>query len=243
MIVTAHQPGYFPWLGLLDKIARGDLYILMDEVQLADRAFQHRNIFMDVKGGIRFLTVDVLKKGYRGRPIRDMTVRGCDWQDRHEKFLQLNYGKCPHFEEVYEKIRFIFSKEYNRLQDVLADSMTVLFEMLDINTPVKLQSELPYDRTARKSGLILSLVGSVNATGYLCGQGARNYMKPEDFAMNGIQIVYHEFSHPVYPQRNAGKNEFADGLSGLDMLFNIGIENAKETFWNNTGRRRALCEK
>ena len=243
MIVTAHQPGYFPWLGLLDKIARGDLYILMDEVQLADRAFQHRNIFMDVKGCIRYLTVDVLKKGYRSRTIKDMTVSGSEWQDRHEKFLQLNYGKCHHFEEVYEKIRFIFSKEYNRLQDVLTDSMTVLFEMLDINTSMKLQSELTYDRAARRSELILSLAGAVNATGYLCGQGARNYMKPEDFAMNGIRIVYHEFSHPAYPQLNAEKNGFADGLSSLDMLFNIGIENAKEIFWNNIGRRRVLCEK
>ena len=50
MITAIHQPSYFPWLGWMDKINKCDQFILMDEVQLSDRAYQHRNLFLTNTG-------------------------------------------------------------------------------------------------------------------------------------------------------------------------------------------------
>ena len=66
MKVCAHQPSYFPWLGLLDKIAKSDLYIFEDEVQMNVRAYQHRNIFLRNDGTVSYLTVNIHRKGYTG---------------------------------------------------------------------------------------------------------------------------------------------------------------------------------
>ncbi|HEY3277770.1 MAG TPA: WbqC family protein, partial [Syntrophorhabdaceae bacterium] len=61
MILSIHQPSYFPWLGLLDKIAKSDVYMVMDEVQLTDAAYQHRNIFLTADGKIKYLTIPFKK--------------------------------------------------------------------------------------------------------------------------------------------------------------------------------------
>lgn len=62
MITAIHQPSYFPWLGWMDKINKCDQFILMDEVQLSDRAYQHRNLFLTNTGQQKFLTIGIQKK-------------------------------------------------------------------------------------------------------------------------------------------------------------------------------------
>ena len=38
MLVAIHQPLYFPWLGYLDRMARSDLFVVLDHVQFERRA-------------------------------------------------------------------------------------------------------------------------------------------------------------------------------------------------------------
>ena len=42
MIVAAHQPHYMPWLGYLDKMAKADLFVVMDDLQYEAQNFQNR---------------------------------------------------------------------------------------------------------------------------------------------------------------------------------------------------------
>lgn len=233
MKVSIHQPSYFPWLGLLDKIAKSELYILMDEVQLADRAYQHRNIFLAKDGQVKYLTLNINKKGYRDKTIRELELADETWQSKHRNFLVENYGKAPFFDEVYQEIELIFQKSYTHLIDVLADSMDLSLRTLGINTRVLRQSELVYDRLAKKSDLILALVKSVGGDHYLSGTGAREYMQLEDFAAEGIVVSFNCFHHPQYPQWQLAGKEFVTGLNCLDVIFNLGITGARNLFWDN----------
>jgi hypothetical protein len=237
MIVSAHQPSYFPWLGLLDKIAKSDLYILLDEVQLADRAYQHRNIFSNTEQQIKYLTVPILKKGYRSKSIKELKTSGSQWQKKHRSFLILNYNKAPYFEQIYGQIEAIFRKKYVYLIDVLLDSMAASFELFKIETPIELQSVIPHDKTARKTSLILSLVQSMQASVYLSGTGARAYLSLRDFKKRNIEVKFNDFKSFSYPQHHFRQGNFHEGLSCLDMLFNLGIENSRKLFWHNAGIR------
>ena len=61
MIVSIHQPSYFPWLGWLHKVNNSDVFIMMDEVQLSDSAYQHRNIFLDKEGNEKYLNIGITR--------------------------------------------------------------------------------------------------------------------------------------------------------------------------------------
>lgn len=233
MKISIHQPSYFPWLGLLDKIAKSNLYILLDDVQLTDSACQHRNIFLTNNGKTKYLTIGIHKRGYLKKTIKDICLTGEEWQKKHRDFLKNNYGKHPFFNEIFESIEYIFSKKYKFLIDVLVDSMLTSFRLFDIKPNLRLQSETEHDRQAKKSDLVLSLLMSVNAVTYISGTGAREYLNFQDFEKNNINVIFNKFEHPLYTQTHVSSGPFIEGLSCLDMLFNLGCREACRVFSKN----------
>lgn len=232
MVLAIHQPNYFPWLGYLDKMAKADQYIILDEVQLLERSPMLRNQFMQTNGEVCLLGLQVQKKGFHEKKFREIELLDIKQvQKKHKRFFELNYGKTKGFPEVWSKIERIFKKEYTHLLDIDIDTMLVLRELYNINTKLILQSELNYDKTAKKNNLMLNLSKIMGASIYLSGQGAKAYMDDISFSNQGIQVVYQHFEHPVYKQHKI--SEFVTGLSAVDMLMQMGIEEARETFWEN----------
>ncbi|MDD4975394.1 MAG: WbqC family protein [Bacteriovorax sp.] len=230
MLLSIHQPSYFPWLGLLDKIKNSEVYMIMDEVSLTDSAFQHRNLFLSADGKSKYLTIPFTKKNYLQRPFKDLEITEKTWQIKHLNFIQNSYKKHPHYKEVMERVEFIFHKDYNLLADVVVDSMKASIELFGIDTKIVYQSQMEYDRGAKKGDLVLELLRAVGADSYLSGTGAQAYLDESEFG-HGIELRYNIFKHPVYSQKNS--TEFVSGLACLDILFNLGPADARELLLKN----------
>jgi len=224
MILSIHQPSYFPWLGLLDKIRKSDAFILLDEVQLSDSLYQHRNLFATAGGLPRFLTIPIVKKGYREKSFRNIEIASPDWRMRHFNFIWNSYRKHPFADEVMPRVESYFFADYSSLCDAVVASMRLALEFFAINTEVIFQSAMDYDRSVRRGDLILALVRAAGATCYLSGVGAKIYLDESAFS-GGLSLRYNVFEHPRYPQKGAAP--FQEGLSCLDALFNVGIESAR----------------
>ena len=174
----------------------------------------------------------VKKQGYRNKTVKEIELADIKKiQERHKRFLMLNYNKTKGFQEVFSKIVHIFEREYDKLFDIEMDSILIIKEMLDIKTPIVNQSELEYDKNNKKSDLMLALCEAVGATVYLSGQGSKEYMQVSDFEEKGIKVEFQNFIHLVYEQR--GTQEFVPKLSAIDFLMQLGIDDAKEMFWKN----------
>jgi len=225
MIYSIHQPCYFPWLGLLTKVAGSDALIILDDVQLSDSAYQHRNLFLSNDGKVKYLTVPFVKQNYQHIPFREIRIADPQWGISHRNFITNNYKKHPYFNQIFPEIASLFSEPFQFLIDVVMQSMVISMRLLAIDTDIRMQSQLTYDHAAKKDQLVLTLLKSVGAQHYLSGSGAKIYQDDALFAQNGIQLDYARFTHPVYRQRHSA--EFIPGLSCLDMLFNIGIDNAR----------------
>ena len=226
MMVSIHQPSYFPWLGLLDKIEKSNTFVILDTVQFNDNAFQSRNIFLNHNGAVQYLTIPVQKKNYQNKMLRELRVVEKNWQKKQNGFIIANYKKHPFFDEIYSQIGFIFEKKYTFLIDVLIDSMKACNHIFNIKTNLFFASELNIDRNLAKDDLIFNILKKVEATKYISGIGAKDYQNDKKFEIEGIHLEYQKFSHPIYAQKNAQKFEL--GLSSLDLAFNIGSkESAK----------------
>ena len=119
MIVAIHQPSYFPWLGLLHKIRNCDTFVVMDEVQLSDSAFQHRNLFLDNGGRPQYLSIPFVRKGYRELPLRELRIASGRLAPAALGFLRTNYARSPlRAHELLPKLQAFYAAAYESLFEV-----------------------------------------------------------------------------------------------------------------------------
>ena len=81
MIVAAHQPHFLPWLGYLDKLAKSDLFVVMDDLQYEKENFQNRNR-LKLDRGAHWLTVPLLR-GNQSDRICDKRIDNAGRGGRH----------------------------------------------------------------------------------------------------------------------------------------------------------------
>ena len=80
MIVSIHQPQYFPWLPYFAKIARSDVFIFLDKVQYQKNGLQNRNELKNSNGRF-WLTIPVSSS--LGENICDIKMAGSDCKIGH----------------------------------------------------------------------------------------------------------------------------------------------------------------
>ena len=202
--VGIHQVNYFPWSGYFNKMAKSDIFIFLDQVQLTDRGYSQRTPVISSIGQQSFLNVGVIKKGHREKEFREIMLNPeSDWRERQLNFLKGNYLSHPYYKSIMDVIFPVFDDKWNTLLDVTLCSIHII-----------------KDITKSAEGDI-----------YLSGSGAKQYMDVKEFAAHDVNVEYQTFQAFKYPQWRL--NEFVPGLSILDMLFNIGIENSRDLFWTN----------
>jgi len=225
-----HQASYFPWLGLLDKINKSDVHIVMDDVQLSDNAYQHRNVFLTADGKVKFLTIPFVKENYLGRRFREIEIVRADWRANHINFIRNTYRKHPFASEVMPHLESFFAADYRLLTDAVLASMRLSLGLFAIETRVILQSEMDYDRSLRRGDLVVALARAAGANCYLSGSGARAYLDETAFS-GDLTLRYNDFHHPTYLQKSP--TAFQPGLACVDALFNLGADGARALLCRN----------
>lgn len=216
MILAAHQPQFAPWMGYFDKMAHADVFVILDTVQFKKNEWQNRN---RIKGanGPQWLTVPVSFSSKD--PISEVRVcNKTDWPRRHVASLRASYGKSPYFREVLAWYEPFVNRGWESLSELNLTLIEVLKRALDVTTPLIPSSSLALAEDDRDARLI-ELCHSLGADTYLAGAGGRDYMELTRYRDAGIEVVFQEFEHPIYPQRFG---DFEPALSVLDLLSNCG---------------------
>ena len=234
MIAAIHQHHYFPWLGYMDKMARSDVFLLLDRVQLNDSSYMFRHQLLDKNGDRKYITIPFHKKGYMLRAYNELELNGdVDWQTRQKNFICDNYRRHPFFTEIWEEIEPLFTRRFSLLWEVTDESVRIMRRLLDVKTPLIYESSLD-SAAGRKNEFLVGLLTQLGADRYLSGSGAKKYMDTDVFRSAGIEVEFQQFTLPQYPQKNS--KEFVGGLSGLDILFNCGVAGTRRIFWENVSR-------
>ncbi|MFB3845028.1 MAG: WbqC family protein [Candidatus Cloacimonadaceae bacterium] len=229
MIVSIHQPSYWPWLGLIDKISRSDVYVILDHVAANKASNQYRNKLL-CNGIPKYITLPV--NYHLGIPIKELEFTNDQWRIKHLEIIKNYYGKAPFFQETLDLIKSIYAEGYGKKPiEVISETMKIALSILQINVQIIYSSEMYVEGT--KGRLVYNICRQLGADKYLSGQGAKSYMDDSvinQFANAGIEIIWQEFKHPVYSQY--GSDHFVQGLSCLDLFFNE-LPNAKDIIRNN----------
>lgn len=222
-LVAIHQPNFFPWLGYFDKLARADVFVILDHVQFPKTKGNWGNRVQILMAGQPCFVTMPIRRAYRGvRPFNEMLASDqAPWRADMIKTLQTNYGRARHFREVFSVIEPLVMNPIDSLTDYNIAAIQGIAAGLKIDLQkIVLSSKLGV--TSAATEMLIDLVRAVGGDSYLNGGGASGYLKPDEFPAAGFELVQQAFGHPVYPQ--AGAAAFVPGLSCLDALFNCGFE-------------------
>lgn len=218
MIVTIMQPAYLAWPGFYDRIRRADTMVYLDTVDIDKNSktkFTNRNRIR-TKEGWSWLTIPLEKSD--SRKINNLKIKqDSTWKDSHKKSIFLNYKKSIFFEKYWSHIESSYSPDCAYLVDALRSIDVAFLKFLGIERRSLYSSEM--NTTCSGSDLILEICLNLGAKTYISGIFGRDYLDMRKFRDNGIDVVFHEYRTPEYPQVFEG---FEPNLSVLDLLFNTG---------------------
>ena len=223
MIVAAHQPHYLPWLGYLDKLAKADVFVVMDDLQYESQNYQNRQR-LRLPTGPAWLTVP-LEHGAQTDRICDKRIdnTGSDkqhWQRRHWLTIENNYSRTRYFARYAEELREVYTRTWDRLLDLDLKLLSLARTWLAIETPVVLASSLGL--AGHKTERLVDMCTKLGARSYLSGRGgSQSYLDVAQLDRAGVGVSWQCFVHPVYPQRYSERG-FDAHLGFLDLMFNCG---------------------
>lgn len=219
MICAIHQPQYLPWLGYFDKMARADVFVLLDDVQFKKNEWQNRNRIRDTQGW-QWITVPVLHD--HGQLISQVKLNpSVDWRGRHVRAIELNYKKAPFFEVYWPRLKPLYEREWATLGELNIAFVRLLAEMLGITTRLVVSSDLAV--TSQRTQRLVDICQKLGCDRYLAGAGGAGYMDFDLMKCAGVSVDTQAYAHPVYPQIGARTPEdFFPCMSTLDLLMNVG---------------------
>ena len=221
-VVAIHQPNFFPWLGYFEKLARADVFVLLDDAQFPKKGGTWVNrVRMLVNGRPTWVTAPVNRSYHGVREIREMQLDGSTaWRAKVVKTVQASYVRALQFDEVFGRISGLIENPTDELIAYNLTAIRALAHDLGLDTDkLVTSSELGVDAAATER--LVSLVKAVDGDAYLAGGGAAEYQQDELFAQAGIELIPQRFRHPRYPQP---VEPAVEGLSVIDALMNCGFE-------------------
>ena len=230
MIAAIHQPHFFPWLGYFDKMAKSDVFVLLDDVQLEKGSYMNRNRIMNLNGTIAYITISGDKHGYLTKRYCDILTTSPDvWIEKHKSQIKNAYGKSVFFDDIWSRIETVYNKSEETICAYAVNSIMAIRDILGIDNKIIMSSSISVPEGAKKNDLVLEICKAIKADAYLSGNGARKYTDEASYQEADIVLRYQKFAHPEYAHKNS--SEFIAGLSILDMLFSIGAEETRRLLW------------
>lgn len=212
------QSNYIPWKGYFDIINSVSEFILYDTEQYTRRDWRNRNKIKTTTG-IVWITIPVEVKGKYYQKIQETKIANKKWQKDHWKTILQNYSKAQHFKdykEMFENLYLNSKEEY--ISEINYKFILAINQILGIPTRIRWSSEFKLE--GEKSEKLVSICKQLNATHYLSGPSARNYLNEELFNREGIQVEWMDYSG--YPEYNQLYPPFVHEVSILDLIFNEG---------------------
>lgn len=234
MKVVINQPTYLPWIGYFDLIDQAGQFIVLDCVQFEKRSWQQRNRIR-TRAGLQWLTVPVKTEGRFGQLIREVEIADPKFWTDHSRAIEFAYRRAPFFDNYFPPLeRLLHAHSEGLLLDLNVALLRWLCAELGLRTPMVMASGL--QQSGKRTELLANLCSVFGASEYLSPAGSAAYLLAEAAVMRrqGIEVVFHNYQHPVYRQNASG---FAPFASVIDLLFNEGPRSYEIL---RSGRRECL---
>ncbi|SCA63866.1 Uncharacterized protein Rv1507c [Chlamydiales bacterium SCGC AG-110-M15] len=222
--VVILQPSYLPWQGYFAQIAKADIFVFLDNVQYTKGDWRNRNRILNSNGTTQYLSVPVHFR-HSMQSICEVEIdHRHRWVDKHVRSLFFSYRHTPFFNEVLELVKSKLENKQKLLSDLNISLIQHICEYMEFSACEFVRaSDLPIF-SSHPTRRLLEICQHFNASNYLTGSKASDYLDELAFSSLGVELEYLGDIHPEYAQN---KEIFCSHLSILDLLFRLGLDARK----------------
>ena len=213
MKCAIHQPNFFPWLGYFDKIAKSDVFVFLDDVQIVKTGSSWVNRSkLNCFGKEKCFTCPI-KRPNGVVKIKDVEFADQNWQLDFFNTIDSYYKKYPNYDECKAFLLDIFGGvNTSNLCEFNIHVIKALCVHLKLDTKFILLSDLNISTSSTQ--LLIDICKKTGSDVYFCGGGASGYQEDAKFAEAKIGLMYQNFMPTPY----GNKDKFIPGLSVIDYL-------------------------
>lgn len=217
------QSNYIPWKGYFDLIASVDEFIIYDEMQYTKNDWRNRNKIKTNKGA-EWITIPVRIESL-SQSINQTQVFSSNWSTKHSKTIQANYAKAKYFNAHKDFVFELYNQasKTNYLSEINFIFIKNICEFLNIKTKISFSTD--YNLIEGKTERLVDLCKQTQATHYISGSAAKNYLQESLFNLENIQVEWMDYSG--YKEYNQLFPPFEHGITILDLIFNEGTDSRK----------------
>lgn len=221
------QSNYIPWKGVFDMINQVDIFVFHEDVQYTKGDWRNRNQ-IKTPNGLEWLTVPVKKAPTESKIFEIEIANEINWQRNHYNKIRQNYSKAPFFKEYHFILEDIYLKnKWTNLSQFNIYTTKLIANVLGIKT--KFIDSIELKTTGVKDDKVIDICKELNATHYLSGPAAKEYITEDKFRNANIGLGYIKYEYPEYNQLHGDFNHY---VSVLDVIFNCGKDSPKYIFQN-----------
>lgn len=241
--ISAHQPAFLPWLGLIEKIYFSKKFILMDMANFRKRSFMHRNL-IEINDTAFFIGLSIPKK-YDQIPcnqiIYDENSIKKDLEKIYEK-ISYQYKKNKFFYEIENLFNEILLKKPQSFVDLIKIQNDILFSNLNAKTKFYNETEIfKFDeyKILNTNEKLLKHATFLKDKNYVSGINSTKYLNIELFKKKKINnfIQKYDYSDLLKFQKTEKP------LSLIHQLSKLGFDGINEYLNKKTNKNfEKYCE-
>lgn len=227
MKLAIMQPYFFPYIGYFQLMNAVDEFVVYDNIEFSRKGWVNRNRIL-VNGKDELITIP-LRKDSDFLNIKERYLAGT-WPSERKKMLNRifeSYRKAPYFNSAFSSIEKCLLFEETNLFLFLFNSLKLIKEHLEIQTPLVVSSTIPIDHSLKGQGKVISICKERRTNTYLNPIGGTELYKKAEFKNEGIEVYFlmtNEFSYKQFG------NEFISFLSIIDVMMFNSKEEIREMF-------------
>jgi WbqC-like protein family len=223
--IAIMQPYFFPYIGYFQLINAVDEFVVYDNIEYTKKGWINRNrILLDGKDS--YITLP-LKRDSDYLDVKERRLAGTWPTERNKILSQITgaYGKAPYFNTAYSIIKKSFLFEDDNLFNFLLNSLFLLGEYLEINTPFLISSTISIDHELKSEKKVLEICKARGADKYYNPIGGVELYSRGNFKNAGLDLFFLKTNNFQYRQFN---NDFIPFLSIIDVMMFNSREKIKE---------------
>jgi len=216
MKIAIMQPYFFPYIGYFQLIKSVDVFVVYDNIKYTKKGWINRNRMLQNGKDVMFSIP--LKNDSDSLDVCERELSTDFNRDKLLNQFKGAYRFAPYFEQTFLLVESIVRCEDNNLFRFLHNSIVATCNYLDIDTEIKISTEVTIDHNLKSQDKVIALCEALGASAYINAIGGIELYSKEAFSNKGIDLKFIKSMPFEYTQLGG---EFVPWLSIIDvMMFN-----------------------